>query len=200
MKLLFLFVLSLLCTSCVGGLTYQYTNIPSTSVYCKRIPIYIDINFSNANKLYIDNAINAWNYVLNGYIKLDVVSYSFDMEPSELKSIFDNNGVMILQIDSDSNFLPPSKIEGNAIDGITDRVGGNTIYLIRDRLSDKIEQITLHELGHILGALDMEGDTVMNGTLSPKYSKCIDERAMEAVAAFQHLDPNKLNYCRYFSA
>jgi hypothetical protein len=107
---------------------------------------------------------------------------------------------MILRIDSSSNFLPPSRIEGNVVAGITDSLGGNTIYLIRDRLFNRIEQITLHELGHILGAPDMDGETMMNGTLSPKYSRCVDERAMIAVANFQHLDAGKLNYCRYYSA
>lgn len=200
MKKLLLFVfLFFLSVGCVGNTRFEYTHVPGPSqVAYKHIPVYVDIKFGEGDKVGIQNAIDAWNYVLNGYIKLDVVSYKFDMEPSDILDVYQKHGVMILKINSDASFLPASKFPGTEVAATTDSLGGYTLYLCRDLLSeDTIKPVTMHELGHILGAPDMEGPILMNPRFSAKYEACIDKTTVEVVARYQNLDPNKLNYCVY---
>jgi len=189
----------ILCAACGGDFRYQYNAAsPINQGAAVHTHVYVDIQFGEADKISIDNAINAWNYVLNGYIELDVVSYKFDMSPAEINSILNENGVMILKINSDSKLIPTPRYPEAFIAGFANDIGGNMIYLVRDKIDNIVEPVMLHELGHILGSPDLDGQTLMSWNFSAKYTKCIDKRSMEEVAKYHHLDPMKLNYCSYY--
>ena len=187
------FLFLLFFVGCASNYKFEYTNINyNNKLTYKTIPVYVDINFGETDKVSIENAINTWNYVLNNYIKFNIISFKFDMEPS----LINKNSVYILRINHDSSFIPQAS--SNKPRGFCDSVGGNTVYIVRDNLTtEQVEFTTLHELGHILGALDIDGETLMNTRYSDKYSKCVDKISMELIAKIQHLDPNKLNYCFY---
>jgi hypothetical protein len=193
----FLLFLCFLYVGCGSAFHYEYTHLATTSqAPYKHIPVYVDIQFGEADKIGIENALNTWNYVFNGYIKLDVISFKFDMEPSELMKALNEHGIIILKVSNNASFIPA--ITNGKVVAFCDNQGGNVIHIVRDNLpTEQIEFTTLHELGHILGAPDADGAILMNKNYSPRYSLCVDKRSMEYVAAYQHLDPTKLNYCIY---
>jgi hypothetical protein len=174
----------------------RYTHVPPYTGTHTIIPVVVDKNFSPQDKTSIDNAINSWNYVLNGYMVMMVESYNFDMEVDVLKSVLARDGIVILKVYSDSSLIPGKYTLAWAND-----IGGNKIWVVRDRfyLPDTYP-IMLHELGHILGA-EHEEDIPQNQNflMFPHYERgkynCIDGRAMQKVARYQLLFMDRLNYC-----
>lgn len=196
----FLFVL-LVLANCVGVVHYQYTRKPINNSECKVIPVYIDKSFSEKDRIDIDDAIAAWNYALNNYIRLGVQETYFDMEPSILKNIIDhNNGIIFLKINSSSQIIPITK-HGEVVDAFTDAIGGHFIYMIDDRLRYtpvRFVNAAKHETGHILGASHINNKpSLMNNPYVERYSMCIDEGTIIEVAKYYNLNPNLLNYCVY---
>lgn len=191
---LFLLVILFISTDCAGVLHYQYTRKPVNTGICVAIPVYIDKTFGNQDRLLIDDAINSWNYALNGYIKLEVQTPYFDMDPNII-----HGGIVISKVNSSNSFVPLSPDEGIVL-GWTDHVSGHYIYLIEDRLqeSDYIFRETVrHELGHSLGSGHIKDHpSLMNPSISP-YAQCIDYYSMQQVATHYGIEISRLNYCEY---
>jgi hypothetical protein len=81
--------------------------------------------------------------------------------------------------------------------GLANKVGGSWLYIVRDRLGDvDITPVTLHELGHLLGAQHTE-HYLMNPTYIKLQYACIDLDTIDRVAERWNLPLNKLNYCKY---
>lgn len=201
MRALLACLLMIFCIGCSGHHSYHYTNLPPNTSTIEIIPVYIDVRFGQADRIAIDNSLNAWNYALNNYIKLEVISYTFDMDPNDIKAALSNNGILIMRINSHNPIIPPSTDENTMVLAFVDRVGGNLFYVVRDRITnDQLQQITLHELGHIMGCCSSQNhhlyDTsLMNKFYNSEYMRCIDKATIIEVAAFRKLDPTKLNYC-----
>ena len=192
MKLIIL-IISIFLIGC-SNYQYGYISVSSPIQACQHKPVYIDTQFSPIDRDNIEKAIDTWNYVLNGFIKFDIASETFDMDPSEIKNAINNNGVLILKINSLNPIIPVPKINGTVLGFAA--TGGHYLYLVKDVILDKeIETITLHELGHILGSPDIDGEALMNTKHSEENSRCIDKRSMEEVAKYQNIDPKTLNYC-----
>jgi hypothetical protein len=173
---------------------FQYTKKESNAVVIKTIPIWIDGGFGEADRLLIDDAINKWNYALNGYIKLVVVDNNFNMEVGKISEQIREGGWLIMKINS-ANPMIPKVTNGYHAIGFTDKIGGNNLYLVRDWLSnDEIFGITLHEIGHNLGSTHV-GSKLMYKNYDKARFQCIDWDTINAVANYQHLDVSKLNYC-----
>ena len=86
---------------------YTYTQQPDyQGVPVKVIPIWIDKGFGQADRVAIDDAIKAWNYSLNGYIRLTVVDTEFDMEVSKIVTQVRLNGWLIMRINGDNPMVP----------------------------------------------------------------------------------------------
>lgn len=178
----------------------RYTKIAPYSGTATIVPVVVDKNFSSEDKTSIDNAINSWNYVLNGYMVMKVESFNFDMEVDVLKRILAHDGLIIMKVDHTSSLIPDSNGKHNTLAWAND-IGGNKIWVVRDRfyLPDTYP-IMLHELGHILGA-DHEADIPQNDgfLMYPHYTRgkynCVDQRAMLKVARYQMLFSERLNYC-----
>lgn len=180
---------------------YRYTQFPGSLVAWKTIPIYIDKNFGAADLVSLDDSINAWNYALNGYIKLEVASTKFDMEPEIIRQCLAGGCWMIMRIDSSN----PMVDDGASVNGqpvaltlawVND-IGGNRMFIIRDRMRNEwVMGVSLHEMGHLLGA---EHDNVylMSAHYNWEDQRCVDYQAMKAVAEYQHLPVSRLNYCVY---
>lgn len=203
-KFYLLFLLISLITGCGASLKdshYEYSRVSNGSrVIYRVIPVYIDKTFGEQDKLALDDAIRQWNYVLNRYIELRVMSTSFDMEIEVLREAEAGRALLVMKVFSDNSQIPESK--GFRTLAWVNTLGGRRMYFVRDRLGvEDVKPIALHELGHALGS-DHEKDEEGNvGKLMyPHYKRgsflCVDYGAMEKVAAYQGLDKNKLNYCR----
>ncbi len=182
-----------------------YTNHP---VYVgdphRRIPIYLDKEFTAQDKLSIDDAVRSWNYALDGQIVLRVIDYSFDMEIDKLQTAQAQNAWLILKIDSNNFAIPEVKcdkkpgVSCNRTVAWCDHIGGNVIKVIRDRLkSEDITPVVMHEMGHALFVEhNMEEP---NSLMSPVYTRaaylCIDKYTITQVAIHYGLNTMDLNWC-----
>ena len=158
------------------------------------VPIWIDKNFGESDKIAMDDAIDAWNYALNGFMVLQVVDTQFDMEIPKLVERVKSNGWLFMKIDSNNPMIPTND-KGYWTIGFVERLGGNHLYLVRDRLeNESIFGVTLHEIGHLLGA-SHRGDRLMHPHFGHARFRCIDMRTIERVADYNHLPMDRLNYC-----
>lgn len=180
----------------------KYTRVESYSgPPIKTIPIVVDKNFGMMDKTAVEDAVNAWNYVLNGYVVLYVENYSFDMEPDIINNIINRKGLIILKTDSNCTFIPENKKDKFKTLAWVNDIAGNRMWIVRDRLyQTDLFPILLHEFGHVLGSKHEEDISDNKGFLMyPHYEEgsynCIDGKAMEKVANHFHLISEKLNYC-----
>ena len=174
---------------------YSYTHKPNyQGLVVREIPIWIDRGFGESDRVAIDDAIRAWNYSLNGYIKLRVVDTEFDMEVDKIVTQVKSNGWLIMKIEGNNPMVPVLK-DGYRTIGFCERVGGNHLYLIRDRLSNEdIFGVTLHEMGHLLGSGQV-GDHLMHPHFSRAKFQCIDSVTLVEVAKYNGIPADRMNYC-----
>jgi len=174
---------------------YTYVRMPLYEGAAKRtIPIWVDKGFGEADRLAIDDAIGAWNFALNGYLKLSVVDMEFDMEVPKIVMQVNQGGWLLLRITSDNPLIPNNR-KGYWTIGFVEHVGGHHLYLVRDRLANEaVFGVTLHEIGHLLGAGHV-GNHLMNPHYSLARFQCIDYETIVAVAAYWGLPADRLNYC-----
>jgi hypothetical protein len=88
---------------------------------------------------------------------------------------------------------PPEDAKPTTL-AITSAVGGKFITLYKGRYEADALGITLHELGHALGARHMEG-TIMAPHIIYKAFTCPDAATVAQVAAFNEIDPSILSWC-----
>lgn len=174
---------------------YSYTNKTQYMGPPARIvPIWVDKNFGAADKIAIDDAINAWNYALNGFIVLKVVDTEFDMEIPKIVEQVRDNGWLFMKINSDNSMVPVLK-DGFRTIGFCERVGGNHLYLVRDRMfNSDVYGVTMHEIGHLLGA-EHKGDRLMYPHFTRARFQCVDSTTIEQVATWNHIPVDRLNFC-----
>jgi hypothetical protein len=206
LSVLLFFLLASLGLSCAAGgpTTFGYINAPqgASQTPPKRIiPIWVDDSFGDADDVSIQAALDQWTYALNGYIQFDVRSYHFQMQDSVLTHIQHADGWVFLKVDSNNKFINyQDRVyghPGNLILACTDKIGGNTLYIIRDRMiNSQVSDITMHEIGHLLGA-DHQNGGLMDPAPNENNARCIDLGTLKQVAAYQHLDYHLMNYCVY---
>ena len=176
--------------------SFHYINSPAIAYPYKTINIWVDKNFGEADRISIDDAITQWNYALNGSIKLRVISYDFDMEPSILNDVVvKGEGWLFLKIDHRSNLYHDAP-DGHVLAFVND-IGGNRIYFIRDRMiNEYMRGVAMHEIGHLLGARH-DKVYLMQPYYKFEYYRCIDQETVHMVAEYEHLSESHLNYCVY---
>lgn len=204
----FLFGLLLfLMGSCASHLgMYHYTRLPSavdssqTLIY----PVYIDKDYGEADQIEIANALDQWNYVLNGHAKFVIVSTTFDMDPSVLHDVISGRAFAILKITSHNPMVVTADhvvtdnehLTRSYSLGFTPDVGVHTVYLVRDRIpsNEMVRGLMMHELGHALGAVHHPG-----GLMNPRYDaemfQCVDYDTAVDVAKYNNWKVDTLNYC-----
>lgn len=202
MKKLFIFFLFLISCATVQSSRHFYYSQSSQrppTITIREVPVYIDKNIGKEDQLHIDDALNAWNYALNNYIKFVIVSNEFDMATTDLKDIEKKNGLAILTVDSKTcTFIPPITYDKGLQTAAWANTAHHVVYIVRDRLKTQdIFGITLHEVGHILGAAHDSENDLMYPTYSLTGYECIDRRTIDQVAAVNHLDSASLNACYY---
>lgn len=157
-------------------------------------PIYVDKDFGAGDKVAIAEGIEQWNFALNGQVRLAVVDWDFMMSPSILKE----NAWYILKVDSSCTFKPTDTKTDITL-AWANRIGGNYIYIIRDRIGNSdVKGITMHEVGHLLGT-DHVGKYLMYYRFNRLKYDCVDYASVESVGKVLKLDVKSLNYCLYES-
>jgi|ERR1035437_273801 hypothetical protein len=173
---------------------YRYTHNLNEGGKIREIPIWIDIKFGEGDRIEIVKAIEDWNYAMNGKIELRIVDFEFNEEGEKVVSQIRKNGWIIRKIDSSSRFIPGVE-KGFHTLGFVERVGGNHLYLIRDRLkNEEVFGVVLHEIGHLMGSGHV-GDRLMAPHYSIAGNQCIDLITIMMVAKYNGTSINGLNYC-----
>jgi hypothetical protein len=203
-KYLFFFLACLLTINCATlydarmGI-YSYTRQQSVVVDPIIMPVYLDKTFSLDDQLAIDDALNQWNYALNGYYQFKLVSTDFDMQDDILKQAQANRVLVILKIDHTNSLLKAIHLRDKEVAvAFTNRINGHIIYVVRDYIQNDpdLSRLMLHELGHTLGADDVEQiNTLMHWSYIPEYFQCIDLSTLRQIAKVQHFPLSNLNYC-----
>lgn len=185
-----------LIISCVHHLpAYHYVDRSQyhMSVPIKIIPIYIDKDFGAGDLLEIDNAIHQWNYALNGYIDLEIVTTKFAMETDIIKSVQAGEGWLILKISSDSPLIHEKTNERTL--AFCNAVGGYVLFVIRDRIGNEdMLGVMLHEIGHLLGASHTSYG-LMYWSYNPDTYQCIDLPAVTGVSLYRGIPEGRMNFC-----
>lgn len=182
---------------------FHYVSVPGYSVAPLKVyKVWVDKTFSSEDRASILDAINQWNYSLNGYVLIVVESYDFDMEMDVIRTVMRGGGWIVLKIESSSPLVgakdgPPVGGKQYYTLAWVNKIGGYKMYMVRDRVcTECVTGVALHEIGHLLGS---EHDDVL--LMQPHYNwaeyRCVDYAAVKRVAAYQHLDVGRLNYCKY---
>lgn len=160
----------------------------------KLISVYIDSNFSEEEAKEIEMSMILWNNALNKQMLLFIASKNFIISTHNINEAEENNSFIILKINS--VIANDKKDIDSSILAYTNRVGGNIVYIIRDRMAEEdIHYIMLHEFGHLLGATHVKKG-LMYKYYSPASYSCIDYDTAKQVANYEKLNINNMKYCK----
>jgi hypothetical protein len=165
------------------SLERHYTHHAATiGVASEIVRLHVDDAFSSYERAKILRAVNEWNHVLNGFVRLDLVS-----SPS-IPSVWE---VM------PAHGGPPKRNRENVL-AITMPLpsGGGLVLVIVDVLEGRdLGSVMRHELGHVMGL----GHDPKGHLMAPHYSdrdqQCVDKAASDAIAVARRLPAAALNWC-----
>jgi hypothetical protein len=143
--------------------------------------VYLE-GFNLEDRGIIVRVIGEWNYALNGGIILQLV----DKECNNCWYIIKLDSGCQMVIDFDRSHEYETLAWAN-------EVGGDRIYVIRDRLSlDSEAGVIRHEIGHLLGAVHA-GRRLMTPTYDYGRYICIDKLTTDMVSVYMGIEG--MNYC-----
>lgn len=178
----------------LGEFSYIHA-VPYTGPAYREIPIWIDREFGEGDKVEIDRAVDSWNFAMNGYVKLTVVDTQFNMEVEKIVEQVNKGGWLFMKIHSTNKMVPSQSEKGYWTIGFCEQIGGHHMYLVRDRLANEdVYGVTLHEIGHLMGSGHV-GQRLMYPHYSRARFQCIDYATMEKVSKFFDVPLSGLNYC-----
>lgn len=141
--------------------------------------VLVDDAFDAADQEAIGKAVVQWNATLGGVLRFEAGVHHLSLL---------EDAILIMRIDSSAPFIPVVTTEdGRSLDALAfvDTLGGRYVYIIRDRIMAAwVQPITLHELGHALGARDRKGHGLMHWQFTPSEYSCVDDETRTEVTAW----------------
>jgi hypothetical protein len=173
---------------------YRYTDKPSRAAASgvRTLTIVIDGGFNAAERERIGLAVQQWNHVLNGFVRLHPVLAPADVSDHGLGQLRRPGTWIVARVDS----RHPAARDASALAVTVGSRSGGMVYVIGDRFPTRdLVAVLLHEIGHVLGA----GHDPNGHLMAPVYDRsnghCIDRGAAAMVARAQRLALDQLNWC-----
>lgn len=172
---------------------YRYTDKPSAvAAGARTLTVYVDHDFAGAERERIGLALQQWNHVLNGFVRLRPLLLPADASDAAIAQLRRREAWIIVKVDS----RHPAARNRSALAMTVGNRGSGFVYVIADRFAVRdLTAVVLHEIGHVLGA----GHDPHGHLMAPVYDRdnghCIDRAAVAMVAASQRLPLSQLNWC-----
>lgn len=160
--------------SCNNGLNWRTNSLINISKTAEEKIVCIDIPKEKHRKEIV-RALDVWNISLKNWIKFQPTTelYSCDY--------------LITEFNEEMSDMPEAL-------AFVPSVGSKVIYLIKGKYEFDPYGITMHEIGHTLGAQHMLG-TLMNDIYDKELYKCPDSTTIAQVAAWNRIPLKNLTWC-----
>jgi hypothetical protein len=171
--------------------TKHFANTAKTEI----VGLRIDADFNPEQHQKILNAIVVWNFVLNGYIRFEVDRVAFGAAETKAHEAAAKDTDWIIAIDDAEQ--PKHKTSGEEIAATLNMpAGGGMVVVSSQRLKQlNLENVMLHELGHVLGLTHNPRSRLMSTDYALDRQGCVDKVTVEALATLRQLPLNELNWC-----
>lgn len=169
--------------------TYHYLTQERVDVETKVMKVYTDLFFTDMERHIIWRAMDRWNLVMNGYVRMEDAG-GFTMEIEKIKEAEAGGAYIVMRLGVMSPLIKNEP--GTMTLGFTDEIGGKYLYLVPDYIGEEnLYGVVLHEFGHLMGARHTK-----NGLMRLGYSigkeVCIDKETVEQIEGY---DWRRMNYC-----
>lgn len=165
------------------------------------VKVFVDATFGIDEVDQIEDAIERWNYTLNGVLTLQLENRSLMMEQSLLAEIVGRGDYVVFSITSSQSAVADTITykDGKELRARTlaycDKIGGHYVYLLMDRLSlSNVRWVMMHEIGHLLGA-EHQSDGLMYRYYRGNNYRCVDHRTLEQISRAQRITLSRLRGC-----
>jgi hypothetical protein len=176
----------------------RYTDNAAPAATRRVVSLYVDRDFSAAERERIEFAVRQWNVALNGFIQFRLGLLAPNPQPQALMQIRRSGGWILGRIDSRHPVARQAGARQAMAMTVGSSAGGGIVYVISDRFGPAdLNGVILHELGHVLGAGhdDSANGRLMASVYQPGNGHCIDHGAVAMVANAQRLPLSHLNWC-----
>jgi hypothetical protein len=190
------FALFFLFMCCCAGRDYSVKHASPARTHTEHWAVTVSDKFTEAQEKQIEDALDEWNYTLNGYGHYDLVKKNANDIEVEL-ALFGT-----LATDQGLVFTTVSVLDESVQPGVlawVEDLGAHHVFVVSDRIGSRdFKTIVMHEMGHTLGLEHVDVRGSLMGAFYPanETGGCIDEVTAINVAAVHHWHVENMNYCR----
>lgn len=175
----------------VAGNSPYTTAIAVQAEPSRVVQIAIDRSFTLHERAKILRAVNEWNTVLNGQVRLEISANDYDATTGAPPR---TRAWTVARIDSRNPMVGSAAMKRTL--AMTFGTTTATVFVVADRIGSRdLTGIMMHEFGHALGAGHDSGSELMNPYYTGNKQGCIDKGAVVAVSSSQRLVLDGLNWC-----
>lgn len=161
--------------------------------------VFISNEFNQKERKAIEEAIETWNYVLNGYHRFVVQKSNIPVNDEQSYMSFISGGFTVQKVwAGNEDYITKDDITGERIKILAwvDKVGGSRVWVVKNRVvTEDVYYIMLHEIGHVLGARHVGRQSLMSPLYERLSYSCVDLESVKQVAARVRAPIEELNHC-----
>jgi hypothetical protein len=172
-----------------------YTKNYATPGKAEIIGLRIDQDFTADEHQKILNAVVVWNYVLNSYIRFEVDRTPFGAPETAAHEATEKDSDWIISRDNASRASSGARTRELA-ETMNMPVGGGIVNVNPNNLKNlSLENVMLHELGHVLGLPHNPRSRLMSTEYVLDQQGCVDKVTVEMLAKLKNILVSELNWC-----